>query len=133
MSVGAEKRSTFSKISWLKPVLRPEQIQFMLPLLNRREPDQKEIAQQLQKQMGVSYTGSLRAAQPNERVPVSWLEIGELTPPKMGSSDNPDPVLRFWLQHLCYDPLLVYRPKRSNRRTPRNRLRGSERKFAVGS
>ncbi len=92
-----------------EPVLQPEQIQFMLSLLNRREPNQKEIARQLQKQMGVSYTGSLRATQPNERVPVGWLEIGELTPPKMGSSDRSDPVLSFWLQHLCYDPLLVYR------------------------
>ena len=91
-----------------EPVLQPEQIQFMLSLLNPREPDQKEIAQQLQKQMGVSYTGSLRAAQPNERVPVGWLEIGELIPIEMGFLDRPHPALSFWLQHLCYDPLLVY-------------------------
>ena len=92
-----------------EPVLQPEQIQFMLSLLNRREPNQKEIARQLQKQMGVSYTGSLRAAQPNERVPVGWLEIGELIPLEMGFLDRPHPALSFWLQHLCYDPLLVYR------------------------
>ena len=91
-----------------EPGLQPGQIQFILSLLNRREPDQKEIAQQLQKQMGVSYTGSLRATRPNEEVPVSWLEIGELIPVEMGSLDRPHPALSFWLQHLCYDPLLVY-------------------------
>ncbi len=92
-----------------KPTLQPGQIQFILSILNQREPDQKEIAQQLQEQMGVSYTGSLRATRPNEKAPVSWLEIGELIPPEMGSLDRLDPVLRFWMQHLCYDPLLIYR------------------------
>ena len=77
------------------------------------QPDQQEIAQQqeivqqLQKQMGVSYTGSLRTTQPNERVPVSWLEIGELLPVEMGFLDRPHPALGFWLQNLCYDPLLM--------------------------
>ena len=89
-------------------VLQPGQIQFILSRLNRREPDQQEIAQQLQKQMGVSYTGNLRSARPNEEAPVSWLEIGELIPVEMGFLDRPHPVLSFWLQHLCYDPLLVY-------------------------
>ena len=92
-----------------EPTLQPGQIQFILSRLNRREPDQQEIAQQLQKQMGISYTGSIRATRPNEETPVSWLEIGELVPPEMGSLDRPDPVLSFWLQHLCYDPLLVFR------------------------
>ena len=91
-----------------EPTLQPGQIQFILSLLNRREPDQQEIAQQLQKQMGVSYTGSLRATRLNEEAPVSWLEIGELIPLEMGFLDRPHPVLSFWLQHLCYDPLLVY-------------------------
>ena len=57
--------------------------------------------------MGVSYTGSLRAKRPNEVAPVSWLEIGELIPAEMGFLDRPHPALSFWLQHLCYDPLLV--------------------------
>ncbi|MYE89025.1 hypothetical protein F4X33_08535, partial [Candidatus Poribacteria bacterium] len=92
-----------------EPTLQPGQIQFILSLLNQREPDQKEIAQQLQKQMGVSYTGSLRSTRPNEGAPVSWLEIGELIPPEMGFLDRPHPALSFWLQNLCYDPLLVYR------------------------
>ena len=91
-----------------EPVLQPGQIQFILSLLNRRQPDQQEIVQQLQKQMGVSYTGSLRATQPNEQVPISWLEIGELIPVEMGFLDRPHPALSFWLQHLCYDPLMVY-------------------------
>ena len=91
-----------------EPTLQPGQIQFILSLLNPREPDQQEIAQQLQKQMGVSYTGSIRATQPNEQAPVSWLEIGELIPVEMGFLDRPHPVLSFWLQNLCYDPLLVY-------------------------
>ena len=102
------KELTLLKRQLAEPVLRPEQIQFMLSLLNRRQPDQQEIVQQLQQQMGVSYTGSLRATQPNEQAPVSWLEIGELIPVEMGFLDRPHPALSFWLQHLCYDPLLVY-------------------------
>ncbi len=90
-----------------EPALQPAQIQFLLSLLNQREPDQKEITQQLQKQMGVSYTGSLRATQPNEQVPISWLEIGELIPAEMGFLDRLHPALSFWMQHLCYDPLLM--------------------------
>ena len=91
-----------------EPTLQPGQIQFILSTLNRREPDQREIAQQLQKQIGFSYTGSLRATHPNEQTPVDWLEIGEIIPPEMGFLDRPHPALSFWLQHLCYDPLLVY-------------------------
>ena len=91
-----------------EPALQPGQIQFILSKLNRREPDQKEIARQLQKQMGVSYTGSLRTTRPNEEASVTWLEIGEIIPPEMGFLDRPHPALSFWLQHLCYDPLLVY-------------------------
>ena len=102
------KEVTLLKHQLAEPVLRPEQIQFMLSLLNRREPNQQEIARQLQKQMGVSYTGSLRAVRPNEDAPVSWLEIGELIPPEMGALDRLHPALSFWLQNLCYDPLLVY-------------------------
>ncbi len=88
--------------------LQPGQIQFLLSLLDQREPDQKEITQQLQKQMGVSYTGCLRTAHPNEGAPVGRLDIGELLPEEMDPSDRLHPVLNFWLQNLCYDPLLVY-------------------------
>jgi ABC-type transport system substrate-binding protein len=92
-----------------EPALQPGQIQFILSLLNRHEPDQKEIAQQLQKQMGVSYTGTLRLKEPNEQTPVSWLEIGELSSTiEMGSLERPDRMLSYWLQFLCYDPLLMY-------------------------
>ena len=90
-----------------EPALQPGQIQFILSLLNQREPDQKEITQQLQKQMGISYTGTLRTKRPNEQTPVSWLEIGELSSIEMGALDRPDPALNFWLQNLCYDPLLM--------------------------
>ena len=91
-----------------EPALQPGQIQFLLSLLDQREPDQQEIAQHLQKQIGISYTGSLRIKHPNEQVPLSWLEIGELSSIEMGSLDRPDPILSFWLQYLCYDPLLMY-------------------------
>ena len=91
-----------------EPTLQPGQVQFLLSLLNQREPDQQEIAQHLQRQIGVSYTGSLRIKQPDERVSLSWLEIGELNSVEMGSLDSPDPMLSFWLQSLCYDPLLMY-------------------------
>ena len=101
------KEVTLLKNQLAEPALQPGQIQFILSLLNQREPDQKEIALQLQEQMGVSYTGSLRATRPNEEAPVSWLEIGELIPPEMGFLDRPHPALSFWMQNLCYDPLLV--------------------------
>ncbi|MYE89832.1 hypothetical protein F4X33_12635 [Candidatus Poribacteria bacterium] len=88
--------------------LQPGQIQFMLSLLKEHAPDQKEIPQQLQKQMGGVYTGTLRARSLTERAPVSRLEIGEFIPVETGPSDRPHPVLNFWLHNLCYDPLLVY-------------------------
>ncbi len=88
--------------------LQPEQIQFLLSLLNSRDPDQKAIAQQLQKLMGVSYTGILRTVHPDEEAPVNRLEIGELIPTETDPSAKLHPALNFWLQNLCYDPLLVY-------------------------
>lgn len=88
-----------------EPPLQPHQIQFLLSQLNQHEPDQREIAQQLQKQIGISYTGSLRTMQPNEQAPLSWLEIADV---KVGDFDNPDPALNFWLQHLCYTPLIMW-------------------------
>ena len=88
--------------------LQPEQIQLMLSLLNQQEPNHKEIAQQLQKQMGISYTGCLRSTHSNEGAPVGRLDIGELLPEETDPSDRLHPALNFWLQNLCYDPLLVY-------------------------
>ena len=90
-----------------EPTLQPEQIQFLLSLLNWSEPNQQEIAQQLQRQMGISYTGSLRATRPNEQAPPGWLEIGELISLEMGALDRLHPIINFWLQNLCYDPLLM--------------------------
>ena len=87
--------------------LQPGQIQFLLSLLNQRDPNQREIAQQLQKQMGISYTGSIRAIDSSDQVPLGWLQIGELIPTEMGALGRPDPALNFWLQNLCYDPLLM--------------------------
>ena len=91
-----------------EPYLQPEQIQLMLSLLNRREPDQKAIAQQLQEQMGILYTGCLRTVHPDEKAPVGRLDIGELIPAETDPSKRLHPSLNFWLQNLCYDPLLVY-------------------------
>ncbi len=88
--------------------LQPEQIQLILSLLNSRDPDQKAIAQQLQKLMGISYTGCLRTAHPDEGAPVGRLDIGELIPTETDPSAKLHPALNFWLQNLCYDPLLVY-------------------------
>lgn len=90
-----------------KHSLQPAQVQFLLSLLNQRAPDQQEIAQHLQEQIGISYTGSLRIKHPDEWTPLSWLEIGELTDIELGSLDQPDPMLFSWLQFLCYDPLLM--------------------------
>ena len=84
-----------------EPTLQPHQIQFLLSQLNQHEPDQREIAQQLQKQIGVFYTGSLRTAYPDEQAPIGWLEIGHLI------SVQSDPALIVWPQYLCYDPLLI--------------------------
>ena len=88
--------------------LQPEEIQFLLSLLNQRDPSQKEIAQKLKKQVGISYTGLLRTTFPDEQLPVSWLEIGEMISVNRGDSNSPDPGLDFWLQNLCYDPLLMF-------------------------
>ena len=106
-------RRTKKEVSLLKhqltePTLQPEQIQLLLSLLDQREPDQKKIAQQLQKQIGISYTGCLRTRRFNEQGPLSWLEIGEMTSVKRGDLDSPDIALDFWIQNLCYDSLLVY-------------------------
>jgi ABC-type transport system substrate-binding protein len=103
-----KKEMNLLKHQLVEPTLQPGQIQFLLSLLNQWAPDQQEIAQQLQKQMGVSYTGTLRATRPNEQTPVSWLEIGELIPVEVGSLERPHPVLNVWLQNLCYDPLLMF-------------------------
>ena len=106
--IRCRKEVNLLKHQLAEPYLQPEQIQFMLSLLNSREPDHKEIARQLQKQMGVSYTGCLRTTHPNEQAPLGWLEIGELIPAETAPSARLHPVLNFWLQNLCYDPLLVY-------------------------
>ena len=90
-----------------KSSLQPGQVQFLLSLLNQWAPDQQEIAQHFQKQIGISYTGSLRIKHPDEWTPLSWLEIGELTDIELGSLDQPDPMLFSWLQFLCYEPLLM--------------------------
>ena len=68
--IRCRKEVNLLKHQLAEPYLQPEQIQFMLSLLNQREPDQKEIAQQLQRQMGVSYTGCLRTTHPNEQTSV---------------------------------------------------------------
>ena len=103
-----EKEVNLLKHQLAEPVLQPEQIQLLLSLLNRRDPDHKEIAQQLQEHIGISYTGTLRIKQPDEQMPLSWLEIGELSSAvEMGSLERPDPILSHWLHHLCYDPLLM--------------------------
>ena len=91
-----------------EPDLQPEEVQFLLSLLNQREPGQTEIAQKLKKQVGISYAGLLRTMLPNEHPPASWLEIGEIISINRGNLTTPDPELDFWLQNLCYEPLLVY-------------------------
>ncbi len=91
----------------VKSSLQPGQVQFLLSLLNQWAPDQQEIAQHFQKQIGISYTGSLRIKHSDEWTPLSWLEIGELTDIELGSLDQPDPMLFSWLQFLCYEPLLM--------------------------
>ncbi len=102
-----KKEVNLLKHQLAESTLQPGQIQFLLSLLNRREPDQQEIVQHLQRQIGVSYTGSLRIKQPGEHASRSWIEIGELTDVELGSLDHPDPILFSWLQFLCYEPLLM--------------------------
>ena len=102
-----KKEVNLLKHQLVEPSLQPGQVQFLLSLLNQREPDQQEIAQHLQRQIGVSYTGSLRIKQPEEQASLSWLEIGELTNAEIGSLDRPDRTMSYWLLGLCYDPLLM--------------------------
>ena len=102
-----KKEVNLLKHQLTEPTLQSGEVQFLLSLLNRQEPNQKEIAQRLQEQIGVSYTGSLRIKHPDEQAPLNWLEIGELMDIKVGSLDRPDPMMNFWLRYLCYDPLLM--------------------------
>ena len=102
-----KKEANLLRHQLIEPSLQPGEIQFLLSLLNQRAPDQQEIAQHLQKQIGISYTGSVRIKHPDEWAPLGWLEIGELTDIELGSLDNPDPMLFSWLQFLCNDPLLM--------------------------
>ncbi|MYE90365.1 hypothetical protein F4X33_15360 [Candidatus Poribacteria bacterium] len=88
--------------------LQPKQIQFLLSLLKEHAPEQREIPQQLQKQMGEVYTGTLRVRHLTEQAPVNRLEIGEFIPAETGPSDRLHPVSNLWLQKICYDPILVY-------------------------
>ena len=90
-----KKEMNLLKHQLVEPTLQPGQIQFLLSLLNQWAPDQQEIAQHLQKQIGVSHTGSLRIKHPDEWAPLGWLEIGELTDIELGSLDRPDPILFF--------------------------------------
>ena len=102
-----KKEVNLLKHQLVEPSLQSGQVQFLLSLLNQREPDQQEIAQHLQRQIGVSYTGSLRIKQPEEQASLSWLEIGELTDAELGSLNHPDLLMSYWLLGLCYDPLLM--------------------------
>ena len=58
------------------PTLTRDQIRFVISTLNPREPYQREISQQLQRQLGASYFGRIRLARPNEQLPVGWLDVG---------------------------------------------------------
>ena len=102
-----KKEINLLKYQLAEPTLQPGEIQFLLSLLNQRESTEKKIAQQLEKQLGHSYTGILRTAQPNEQAPLGWLNVGELIPAEIEPLDRLHPTLGFWLQNLCYDPLLV--------------------------
>lgn len=90
--------------------LKPNQFRFVMSMLDRRDPDQREIYQQFQKSfLPPSDTGIIRTAHPNEKPPYGWLEIGELIPVETASFDELHPIIDFWLEHLCYDPLLRVR------------------------
>ena len=96
------------------PTLTRDQIRFVISTLNPREPYQREISQQLQRQLGASYFGRIRLARPNEQLPVGWLDVGEITSIQTGSSNrqnvyNLPLLLTFWLQYLGYEPLMFAR------------------------
>ena len=79
-----KKEVNLLKHQLAESALQPGQIQFLLSLLNQWAPDQQEITQHFQKQIGISYTGSIRFKHPDEYAPMDWLEIGELADIELG-------------------------------------------------
>ena len=64
ISDAAKKEINLLRHQLTESDLQQGEVQFLLSLLNQREPGQKEIAQKLKKQGGISYTGSLRTTRP---------------------------------------------------------------------
>ena len=90
----------------LSPSLETDQIHFLLSELDRDDPYQGEIHEQLQRYLSPSPgTGVLRIARPNEKPLLGELSIGEFIPSNNRSSDYLHPVIQFSLDRLCYDSL----------------------------
>ena len=90
----------------LAPSLETDQIHFLLSELDRRDPYQGEIHEQLQGYLNPSpYTGIIRMAHSNEELPLGELSIGEFIRSNNGSSDYLHPAIQFSLDRLCYDSL----------------------------
>ena len=90
----------------LTPSLDPNQVRFLLSELNQGDPYQREIHQQLREYLSPSsYTGGLRMARSNEKLPLAGISIGEFIPSNKRSSDYLHPAIQFSLDRLCYDSL----------------------------
>lgn len=90
----------------LAPSLDPNQVRFLLSELDQGDPYQREIHRQLREYLSPSsYTGVLRMARSNEKLPLEGLSIGEFIPSNNRSLDYLPPAIQFSLDRLCYDSL----------------------------
>lgn len=90
----------------LAPSLDPNQIRFLLSVLDQSDSYQGEIHRQLQGYLSFSpYTGVIRMRYPNEKLPIERFSIGEFTRANNGISDYLHPAIQFSLDRLCYDSL----------------------------
>lgn len=102
-----QKEVNLLKQQLVESILEADGIAFLISQLNRRDPYHRRIIHQLQKQLGNSYTGCLRMGYKGEPKSYGWLTVGELIPPETKPLGQMPPSLSFWLQNLCYDPLLM--------------------------
>lgn len=93
-----------------EPPLEPDQIRLVMSLLNRHDPHHQAIAKKLHQFLTPSpFWGVLRMARPDEKPPYGYLRIGEVMEGFWRKKDPFPEVLDFWLKHLLYDPLFLFR------------------------
>jgi hypothetical protein len=104
--VQCKKETNLLKHYLAEAALEPHHLRLLLSLLDRRNPHQREVYEQLQRVLLPTATGVLRMARSGEKRPLEMFTLGAV------ETKSPDysQVLDFWLSHLCYEPLVRMRP-----------------------